>query len=177
MSDIILTSVRRMVEQDLDLVLAWRNHPEVRRHMLTQHEITIAEHRAWFERSSRSKAHAPLVIEENGRPVGCVIFTDALPHSTSDWSFYVAPGNPPGTGTRMCSAALDFAFNELHVHKVAGRVLDFNGASIRVHRRLGFTHEGTLREHCRVNQTHHDLLCFGVLASEWRDRNGVSPIT
>jgi UDP-4-amino-4,6-dideoxy-N-acetyl-beta-L-altrosamine N-acetyltransferase len=165
-----------MVEQDLDVVLALRNHPEVRRYMLTQREITIDEHRDWFDRASRSKKHATLVMEENGQPVGCVVFTDALPHSTSDWSFYVAPGKPPGTGTRLCSAALDFAFNELHLHKVAGRVLDFNGASIRIHRRLGFTHEGTLREHCRVNQTHHNLLCFGVLSSEWCTRNGVGPI-
>jgi UDP-4-amino-4,6-dideoxy-N-acetyl-beta-L-altrosamine N-acetyltransferase len=166
-----------MVEQDLDLVLTWRNHPEVRRYMLTQHEITVTEHRAWFDRSSKSKTYASLVIEENGRPVGCVVFSDALPNLTSDWSFYVAPGNPSGTGTRMCSAALDFAFNEIHVHKVAARVLDFNGASIRIHRRLGFAHEGTLREHSLVNQTHHDLLCFGVLSSEWRTRTGASQTT
>lgn len=32
--------VRPMVATDLERVLGWRNHPEVRRHMYTQHAIT-----------------------------------------------------------------------------------------------------------------------------------------
>jgi len=33
-----------------DLILPWRNAPEVRRQMYTRHPISPEEHRAWFER-------------------------------------------------------------------------------------------------------------------------------
>lgn len=160
-------SARRMSENDLEYVLAWRNHPDIRRFMLSQHEITIAEHRAWFDHASRDETRALLVIEEHGQPRGCVIFSGVQKNATADWSFYSAPGNPAGSGTRICSTALDFAFSELELHKVAGQVLDFNQASICVHQRLGFTQEGNLREHSLINGTHHSLLCFGVLSDEW----------
>jgi UDP-4-amino-4,6-dideoxy-N-acetyl-beta-L-altrosamine N-acetyltransferase len=156
-----------MGENDLGYVLRWRNHPEIRRFMLSQHEITLAEHRAWFDRASRDETRALLVIEEYGGPLGCVIFSGVEKNATADWSFYSAPGSPAGTGTRICATALDFAFSELRLHKVAGQVLDFNLASIRIHQRLGFTREGSLREHSLINGTHHNLFCFGVLSSEW----------
>ncbi len=160
-------SARRMREYDLEFVLAWRNHPDIRRFMLSQHEITIAEHRTWFDLASRDETRALLVIEEHGQPRGCVIFSGVQKNSTADWSFYSAPGNPAGSGKLICSTALGFAFSELELHKVAGQVLGFNWASICVHQRLGFTQEGKLREHSLINGTYHDLLCFGVLSSEW----------
>jgi UDP-4-amino-4,6-dideoxy-N-acetyl-beta-L-altrosamine N-acetyltransferase len=156
-----------MGEHDLEYVLAWRNHSDVRRFMLTQHEITATEHRAWFERASKDKARALLIVEDNQQPVGCVIFSGVESNSTAEWSFYSAPSSRAGTGRLVCSAALDFAFQELGVHKVAGQVLDFNIASMRLHQRFGFTQEGVLRQHSLVDGKHHDLLCFGLLTNEW----------
>lgn len=163
-------SARRMCEYDLECVLAWRNHPDVRRFMLTQHEIELSEHRAWFDRVSKDEKYALLVIEENKQAVGCVIFTGAQTKATADWSFYTAPSSRPGTGKRICAAGLDFAFKELGVHKVAGQVLDFNIASIRVHQHLGFIQEGVLREHCFIDGASRDLICFGILSGEWAAR-------
>ena len=37
------------------MVLAWRNHPAVRGFMLTQHEISLDEHRQWFARVKLDK--------------------------------------------------------------------------------------------------------------------------
>jgi UDP-4-amino-4,6-dideoxy-N-acetyl-beta-L-altrosamine N-acetyltransferase len=173
MTEYASIKVRKMRENDLEYVLTWRNHPDVRQFMLTQHEITAIEHRAWFNSASNDETRALLVLEEDDQPVGCVAFSGIQPYSTSDWSFYSCPLRPSGTGTRICSAALDFAFNTLGVHKVEGQVLHFNSASIRIHQRLGFTQEGTLRENILINGTHHDLLCFGILSREWFVRKNI----
>ncbi len=171
MTSCAFMTARRMSKNDLEYVLSWRNDPDIRRFMLSQHEITLAEHRDWFDRASRDQSRALLVIEEHGKPRGCVIFSGVEKNATSDWSFYSAPGSPAGSGTRVCATALDFAFGDLRLHKVAGHVLDFNHASIRIHQRLGFTQEGTLREQRLINGTYHDLFCFGVLSSEWLAHN------
>lgn len=164
-------SARRMRENDLECVLSWRNHPDIRRFMLSQHEITHCEHRCWFDRASRDVTRALLVIEENNQKLGCVIFSGVQKNATAEWSFYSAPGNPSGTGKKICAIAINCAFRELGVHKIAGQVLEFNHASIRVHQRLGFTQEGNLREHSLINGTYYDLLCFGILASDWPSVN------
>jgi len=163
-----------MQEGDLDFVLRWRNHPDVRIHMLTQHEIPMDAHHAWFECANKDETRLLLVIEEAGRPIGCVVFSNVGSGGAADWGFYVDPDSAPGTGRKVCATALDVAFNDLKVHKVAGQVLAFNDASIRIHLRLGFTQEGVLRKHRLINGKYHDLLIFGVLSDEWLRQNSES---
>lgn len=167
MTEHIALKIRKMHETDLEMVLAWRNHPEVRRYMLTQHEIAFDEHLAWYKKTSKEESQVLLVIEESREPIGCVIFSGAQHGKTATWSFYAAPNRKAGTGNSVCSAALDFAFNKIGVHKVAGQVLDFNVASIRIHERLGFVREGLLREHCIIKNERHNLVCFGILRNDW----------
>lgn len=162
---------RKMRESDLEKVLRWRNHPYVRKCMLSQHEITMTEHRAWFERSANDAARALLVVDEDDLTIGCVVFSNVSREGTADWSFYADPDSPAGTGRKVCEAALDFAFRELQIHKVAGQVLDFNKGSIRTHLRLGFAQEGILREHHLIDGKHLDLIVFGLLSYEWRKQN------
>ena len=47
----VLSHIRPIIHADLELVLAWRYHIDVRRFMHTQHEITLVEHLSWFERA------------------------------------------------------------------------------------------------------------------------------
>lgn len=162
-----LIGTRKIRKQDLGLILRWRNHPDVRGCMLSQHEISMAEHSSWFDRSAKDKTRALFIIEEAGRAIGCVIFSNVGIGSTADWSFYADPDSAPGTGRKVCASALEVAFNELKVHKVVGRVLDFNQASIRLHLRLGFRQEGVLREHLLISDKYHDLLIYGMLSDEW----------
>ncbi|WP_230714510.1 GNAT family N-acetyltransferase [Marinobacter shengliensis] len=49
-------SLRPMTESDLEQVLQWRNHPEVRRYMYTTHEIRLEEHSKWFMNATTNPA-------------------------------------------------------------------------------------------------------------------------
>jgi UDP-4-amino-4,6-dideoxy-N-acetyl-beta-L-altrosamine N-acetyltransferase len=162
--------VRNLRRDDLATVLAWRNHPEVRRHMLSQHEISLEEHLAWFERVSQDTSRCLLIVEEDDAPLGFVHFSGVRPGAVSDWGFYAVPDAPRGTGRKLGHAALSHAFGPLKLHKVFGQVLGDNAASLRFHENLGFTREGVLRQHAMVNGQHHDMVCFGILREEWLSR-------
>jgi len=159
--------IRPMTHADLESVLSWRNHPDIRRCMFTQHEITLDEHRQWFERASRDETRRLLIVEEQGVAFGYVQFADVAPGAVSDWGFYVAHDASPGAGSKLGATALDFAFETLRLHKVCGQALGFNEASIRFHRKLGFREEGVLREQQRQYDGYADVLCFGLLQREW----------
>jgi UDP-4-amino-4,6-dideoxy-N-acetyl-beta-L-altrosamine N-acetyltransferase len=157
---------------DLAQMLVWRNQPQVRACMLTQHEISLTEHQQWFERSSQDPMRRLLIVEEAGLPIGFVGFSGVDIGAVATWGFYAAPAGAKGAGTRIGSTALEFAFNTLALHKVCGQALAFNEASIRMHQKLGFRQEGVLRKHHKIGLGYHDIICFGLLRDEWTTESG-----
>lgn len=159
--------LRPMAESDLENVLQWRNHSEVRRYMYTTHEIHLDEHRQWFANASTNPAIKLLIYEHEGKPFGFVNFTRSRCSVVADWGFYIAPNAPKGCGSALGRQAIDYAFSQLCFHKVCGQALGFNERSIAFHKRLGFVEEGRLREQHFDGDTFHDVVCFGLLNRDW----------
>lgn len=163
--------IRPMQIKDLPLVLTWRNHPDVRRCMYTQHEITVAEHQIWFEQASHDPRKHLLIFETGPTSQGFVQITRLECGPVAEWGFYVSPYAPKGIGRRMGQAALRYAFEQIKLHKLCGQALAYNESSIYFHRALGFQQEGLLKDHHYDGQSFFDLICFGLLNSEWRTTN------
>lgn len=161
-------TIRRMTQSDLQLVLDWRNHPDVRRYMYTQHEISLEEHRRWFENSAKNSSRHLLIFELNGAPQGFINFNLLSAGGVADWGFYAAPAAPKGSGRQMGYAALNYAFFELKFHKICGQALAYNSRSINFHRSLGFQQEGLLRDQYFDGEQYQSVMCFGLLRHEWR---------
>lgn len=162
--------LRSINETDLPMVRRWRNAPEVRRWMFTRHEISEAEHRAWFARISADSL-VRWLIHENlaGRPDGVVGFTQIDTASRKAfWGFYAAPDAPRGTGTCIGLEALDHAFTELGLHKLNAEVIAGNQVSVNFHRKLGFQQEGYFRAEHFDGAQYVDVVRFGILAVEWQ---------
>lgn len=160
-----------MKEVDLEQVLSWRNHLNVRRYMYTQHEISLAEHSRWFARASQDPGRHLLVFEINETPLGFINIHQIANGGIADWGFYAAPDAPKGSGGALGEAALRYAFETVRLHKLCGQALAFNERSIRFHLTLGFQREGTMRQHHFDGQQYHDVVCFGLLAREWHQAN------
>lgn len=156
-----------MVHADLDRVLAWRNHPDVRRYMYTQHEINLNEHQRWFEcRLQDPKSHL-LIFEVDQQPFGFVNFNLIGNGGIADWGFYLAPDAPKGSGRQLGLVSLSQAFTKLNFHKVCGEALAYNTRSILFHEALGFHQEGTLRDEHFDGERYHNVVCFGLLSHDW----------
>ena len=164
----VFSQIRPMVHVDLELVLTWRNHPAVRRYMYTQHEITLAEHQSWFERSLRDQRKHLFVFEANHQPLGFVNFNETGNGGIADWGFYAAPDAPKGSGSRLGRAALNNAFTQLKLHKINGQALACNERSIKFHQTLGFQQEGILRDQHFDGERYHYVICFGLLCHKWQ---------
>lgn len=160
--------VRPMTQEDLERVLTWRNHEDVRRYMYTQHEISLAEHTSWFERASQDSNRHLLVFECNAMPLGFINLHQIAPGGVAEWGFYVAPDATKGTGRQLGEAALRYAFTHVGLHKLCGQALAYNERSIKFHSSLCFQQEGILRDQHFDGQNYHDVVCFGLMASEWQ---------
>lgn len=171
MSESTFGGVRPMCEEDLERVLSWRNHPEVRRYMYTQHEISLDEHVRWFAQASQNPKRHLLVFEIDAKPLGFINIHQIASGGIGDWGFYVAPDAPKGTGQALGQAVMRYAFEVAGLHKLCGQALVFNERSIRFHVKLGFQREGVLRQQYFDGQQYHDVVCFGLLANEWHQGN------
>jgi UDP-4-amino-4,6-dideoxy-N-acetyl-beta-L-altrosamine N-acetyltransferase len=157
-----------MVHADLERVLAWRNHPDVRRYMYTQHEINLNEHQRWFELKLQDSKNHLLIFEVDQQPCGFVNFTQTGNGGIADWGFYMAPDAPKGSGRQLGLVSLSQAFTKLNLHKVCGEALAYNNRSILFHQALGFQQEGTLRDEHFDGERYHNVIRFGLLSHEWQ---------
>lgn len=152
-------------------MLTWRNHPDVRCYMITQHEISFEEHQKWFQAADQDDSRRLLIVEDVFSPIGFVQFTNVSVGGISDWGFFAKPGAPKGSGQKLGKVALEYAFQELKLHKVCGQTLAFNVKSIEFHLRLGFQQEGLLRDQYRIHGEYHHLINFGLLRNDWDSRS------
>ena len=73
-----------------------------------------------------------------------------------------------GYATEAANALLDWDFNTLDLIRVQSEADTRNAASDRVLKKLGFMHEGTLRENCIVDSEVSDSWVYGLLKREWK---------
>lgn len=160
--------LRTIKPEELELMLSWRNAHSVRANMYTQHEISLAEHRTWWERMQTRADQQYFMYEYQGAALGIVAFNgiDGT-NRNSSWAFYASPDAPRGTGSRMEYLALEHAFNGIRLHKLCCEVLAFNKPVIRLHEKFGFKVEGILREQHKIDDGFVDISRLGMLVSEW----------
>ncbi|MFF0503465.1 GNAT family N-acetyltransferase [Streptomyces fimicarius] len=72
-----------------------------------------------------------------------------------------------GYATETAHAVLRWAYDTLDLNRVQAETDTRNVASARVLEKLGFVHEGTLREDCVVNGDVSDSWVFGLLRRDW----------
>lgn len=161
-----------LLEDDLEMMLAWRNAPVVRQNMYTSHIISIEEHRAWYEKIRERDDSRWFVYEEkNGEPSGIVYFTDLNKVTRNGfWGFYAAVNAQIGIGTRMEYDALQYAFKKLNLHKLNCEILASNTKVIRLHDKFGFSIEGRFRDFHFDGKEYVDVVRMGILHNEWDAR-------
>jgi UDP-4-amino-4,6-dideoxy-N-acetyl-beta-L-altrosamine N-acetyltransferase len=161
-------NIRPMMASDLATVLAWRNHPEVRRYMFSQQVISADEHSLWFDKASNEPGRHLLLYVDNSTALGFININEIASGGVAEWGFYVSPNAPKGTGRALGNAAVQYSFLKVGLHKLCGQVLAFNELSKKFHVRLGFSLEGVLEQQHFDGQSYHDIFCFGLLVHKWR---------
>jgi [ribosomal protein S5]-alanine N-acetyltransferase len=78
-----------------------------------------------------------------------------------------------GLMSEALTALLDFAFDGLMLHRLEADTDPRNLPSLRLLERLGFQHEGRLRERWHVGGETQDTAFYGLLGREWRGRRSL----
>lgn len=158
----LINKLRDVVESDAKLIWTWRNHPQIRQWMFNQNSIDFQEHLTWFLTQLKNPAKIFLIYSHNDVECGFINFTKYDSENAWEWGFYTSPECPKGIGRYMGKTAMQYAFEVMHANKIYGEVLEENYRSIKLHERLGFSHEGFLDRHCLSDGSYQNVLLFGL---------------
>lgn len=162
-------TLRPMSDNDLPLVLQWRNSERVRANMYTDNIISIKEHQDWFARAKGDPKTKYFVFEYKGTPVGSVnIVQIDDKNSKCYWGFYLGELDAPKTsGPAMEFLALEYMFNTLKMRKVYCEVFVFNEPVIKLHKKFGFVEEGKFIGHVLKNNIYEDVASLAIFKNAW----------
>ena len=166
--------LREMRLDDADDVLRWRNAPHVAEVMFHDAEIDPETHAAWMARVLEDDSVRYWIIEHDGRGVGVANLADiSWTHSRCAWAYYLGDLDVPApVGLALEFEVMRIAFADLGINKLISEVLAFNDRVIALHERVGFTVEGTLRQHITRSDGVHDVVVLSMLKDEWQQRHG-----
>ncbi|MDR1584772.1 MAG: GNAT family N-acetyltransferase [Prevotellaceae bacterium] len=76
-----------------------------------------------------------------------------------------------GIITKSCEALIEYAFEELDMYRIQLNAAAGNKKSQAVAERLGFTKEGVMRSAELHSRGFLDIVVFGLLKPDWKNRN------
>ena len=165
--------LRALEPDDYRISVKWRNDDEIWS-MLggRKYFVSSAYEKKWVEDVVYSGKDLKLAIclQENNLYIGNVYLTD-IDHVNRSAESHILIGNKECWGKGFASEAiellLDYAFNELGLHRVKALVLESNKGSIKMHKKCGYIEEGILRDSVWKNGCFHNQLVLSILDGDY----------
>lgn len=142
------TEFRPVTTDDLELLLAWRSHPELYNHFSRQDDpLTWKDHFEWWQsRENRRDWIIVINSDERWRDVGSVYATE-LDTETPEVGVYV--GEITSWGNGIATDGLNFIIDWLGEHnysKARAKIADANEPSQNLFQKVGFERVGPAGE-------------------------------
>ncbi len=138
-------NLRSITDTDLKNLLRWRNHPRVRKAMITKHRISWEEHLAWWEKTRSDETKQWHIYQENDEPMAVASFfrLDAR-EKTGWWGFYLCDYSEQSAAGRASLARrviqniIRHAAEELKLRRLLCEVFRDNLPARRLYHEQGF---------------------------------------
>ena len=132
---------------------------------------TVEKTRAFIETAEAEGRLDPLGIVVDGRLVGVMGAMAERFTRNHEIGYWIASSHEGrGLVTRACETLIGHLFTGTGCHRIKITAATPNARSRAIPERLGFTHEGTLREAHHNALGYHDVEVYGLLEHEWSAR-------
>lgn len=165
--------LRRVRPSDLDEIMKYVNDYDVYSSFTDSVPLPKSEEYQlrWIENSVNKKIITFAIEEKNtGEFLGtCQLRGIDTVNAKAILSIIIGKSGAQGKGYGRDSVntLLDFAFNELNLHKVSLYVYEDNIAAIKLYEKCGFKSEGRLKNEIYRRGGYCDQLAFSILRNEY----------
>ena len=163
--------LRPIKDTDTDHIIEWRNNESIRKFFIYQQPFTKEGHEKWLKEMIGTQNGFQFIVvdRESGRDIGSTYLRDYdRIHNKIEYGIFLSDTETTGhgLGTEALKLTVQFAFQELHVHKITGRIFSDNVRSLRVSEKAGFQKEALLKDEVLVQGRYRDLVLVGQINPE-----------
>jgi len=170
--------LRAISKDDLPQFVVWMNDPDVFRNTSMFAPLSLEQEEQWY----RDTLTHP--VEE--QPLAIEVMTDAgwqmvgdvglmnLDQRIRSAEIGIFIGDKPcwdkGYGTETLQLILDFGFGSVNLNRIYLRVFETNPRGVHCYEKVGFQHEGRMRQAYYLDGKYIDVLLMSILKSEWMEQ-------
>ena len=112
--------------EEKEMILKWRNHPEIRKWMYNQDEIKLEEHLNFIDSLKLRKDKLYFLVKKEDEFIGVIDFLDLDKKEIFYGIYSKKKKKIMGVGRILNEISIDFAFNSLKAHKLKLEVFEDN---------------------------------------------------
>lgn len=143
--------LRAIEIEDMDFLKNLVNNPKIEKMLGGSSFPTSSENQlSWYHSIQNASTNLRLMIETKQDGVVGTLSLSDIDYRNRTAQFHIKLDitkdiNGKGYGSKSTNLLIEYAFNELNLNCIYSYILDYNFASKKMHEKLGFEYEGTLR--------------------------------
>lgn len=158
--------LRRLEERDAPLMLEWMHDNEINCNFQADFAASTMESALRFINSSFDDENQNFAfVDENNEYLGTISLKHISYKNDSAEYAIVTRKKAQGTGAAMAATleVLQYAFEELKLHKVYLNVLEENVRAQKLYEKCGFAYEGRAVDAVKINGAYRTLKWYGIV--------------
>ena len=163
-----MVELRKLREDDCNLIFSWISNPELRKMTGTRGEPDKESHIHWFHQKMMDTKNAIYMMMYEGVPVG-LIGTNEINTLDKNANIYLYVGDnsyrKKGIAYQAVNQLIDILVAEYHCHKITATIRSYNEPSIHLFTKCGFVCEGMQKDQIIYDGEYYDRLLFGKIVT------------
>jgi len=136
MSNISLINFIDLTLEEKELVLSWRNNPDIRKWMFTTETISLEQHLKFIETLKNSKDKQYFVVKDDTNYLGVIDFCNVTKTSL-EMGLYKNP-KIANVGKILLNTIINYSFTILKVSNIISEVFESNKKAYELYKEIGF---------------------------------------
>lgn len=166
-----MVSLLPITMEDTELIVRWRNNPNVLHNFVFRQTFTNEMHIDWMNTKVATNKVVQFIIQDNEskEKIGSVYLRDIDNNFRSaEYGIFIGEDDfrGKGYGSEAARLIVDYAFKNLNLHRIFLRVLKKNCAAIRSYKKVGFVVEGIAKDMVYLDDEYHDIIFMSIINGE-----------
>lgn len=166
--------LKTLEEQDSDYIYKWKNDWELAK-LIKAYPLPIVKYeiQEWLKKnlSDKNQIFLGIYLKDSVSIIGVIRlkYIDWISRN-AELGIYIGEDKyrGRGLGKEALKLLLNYAFQEINLHKISLTVLGSNINAIKLYSSCGFTKEGLLKEQFWVNGKYENVFLMGLLRNEYK---------
>ena len=140
MNNITLINFVDLTIEEKKMVLSWRNHPDIKKWMYTDSDISLENHLNFIDSLKDRKDKLYFLVKKDDEYIGVINFTDIKAESL-EMGIYSKP-SAKGLGSILLKTIIEYAFDTLKIKRIFAEVFSENSRAYNLYKKYGFNEIG-----------------------------------